>query len=170
MNYNIALLALIEIISAITIGIFILALTYKIVQWVGRKYYQIQEYNLAYSIFVSAIIISVGIMISGIVQPLISSFRLLNQSADSFMLTLQYLGIGAVYIAIAYSATVLIGLISTFLYSKLTPINEFEEIRKNNIGVALIISSILITLTLLTKSGVILLIEAIVPYPELPPV
>ena len=169
MNYNIALLALIEIISAITIGIFILALTYKIVQWVGRKYYQIQDYNLAYSIFVSAIIISVGIMISGIVQPLISSFRLLNQSSDSFVLTLKYLGIGAIYIAIAYTATVLIGLISTFLYAKLTPINEFEEIRKNNIGVALIISSILITLTLLTKNGVILMIEAIVPYPDLPP-
>ena len=64
----------------------------------------------------------------------------------------------------------MIGLISTFLYSKLTPIDEFEEIRKNNVGVSLIISSILITLTLLTKDGVILLIEAIIPYPELPPI
>lgn len=170
MNSNIALLALIEIISAVTIGIFILALTYKIVQWVGRKYYKIQDYNLSYSIFVSAIIISVGIMISGIVQPLISSFRLLNRQSDSFSLAFEYIGTGAIYIAIAYTATVLIGLISTFLYSKLTPIDEFEEIRKNNVGVSLIISSILITLTLLTKDGVMLLIEAIIPYPELPPI
>lgn len=170
MNSNIALLALIEIVSAITLGIFILALTYKLVQWVGRKYYKIQEYNLAYSIFVSAIIISVGIMLSGILQPMISSFRILNQSEESFKLAFDYFIIGGVYIAIAYSATVFIGLISTFLYSKLTPIDEFEEIRKNNIGVALMISSILITLTLLTKSGVILLIEAIVPYPVLPPI
>ena len=170
MNPNIALLAIIEIISAITIGIFILALTYKLVQWVGRKYYKIQDYNLSYSIFVSAIIISVGIMISGIIQPLISSFRLINQRADSFSLALEYFIMGGVYIAIAYTATVLIGLISTFLYSKLTPIDEFEEIRKNNVGVSLIISSILITLTLLTKDGVMLLIEAIIPYPELPPI
>lgn len=170
MNSNIAILGLIEIFSAITIGIFILALTYKIVQWVGRKYYRIQEFNLSYSIFMSAIIIAVGIMISGIVQPLISSFRLLNKQTDSFTLAFKYLGTGAIYIAIAYTATILIGLISTFLYSKLTPIDEFEEIRKNNVGVALIISSILITLTILTKSGVILLIEAIVPYPQLPPV
>lgn len=170
MNTNIAILALIEIVSAITIGIFILALTYKIVQWVGRKYYRIQDYNLAYSIFVSAIIIAVGIMISGIVQPLISSFRILNQSANTFMLAFKYVGIGAIYIAIAYTSTVFIALISTFLYSKVTPIDEFEEIRKNNVGVALIISSILITLTLLSKNGVVLLIEAIVPYPELPPI
>ena len=86
------------------------------------------------------------------------------------MLAFEYITIGAVYIAIAYTATILIGLISTFLYSKLTPISEFEEIRNNNVGVSLIISSILITLTLLTKNGVILLIESIVPYPELPPI
>ncbi|WP_370088232.1 DUF350 domain-containing protein [Ekhidna sp.] len=170
MNPNLAILALIEIISAITIGIFILALTYKIVQWVGRKYYRIKDYNLSYSIFVSAIILSVGIMISGIVQPLISSFRLLNKSSDSFILAFKYIGTGAIYIAIAYTATILIGLISTFLYSKLTPIDEFEEIRNNNVGVSLIISSILITLTLLAKNGVILMIESIIPYPELPPI
>ncbi|MFK7954026.1 MAG: DUF350 domain-containing protein [Ekhidna sp.] len=170
MNSNIAILGLIEIFSAITIGIFILALTFKVVQWVGKKYYKIEEFNLSYSIFTSAIIISVGIMISGVVQPLISSFRLLNKETDTFMLALKYLGTGAIYIAIAYTAAILIGLISTFLYSKLTPINEFEEIRNDNVGVALIISSILITLTLLTKNGVILLIEAIVPYPQLPPV
>ncbi|MEQ9402414.1 MAG: DUF350 domain-containing protein [Cyclobacteriaceae bacterium] len=170
MDYNIALLGLIEIVSAITIGIFILALTYKIVQWAGRRYYQIQSYNLAYSIFTSAIIISVGIMISGILEPLISSFRLLNKQSDSFMLAFKYIGTGAIYIGIAYGATIFIGLISTFLYSKLTPINEFEEIRENNVGVALIVSSILITLTLLTKPGVVLLIEAIIPYPQLPPI
>lgn len=170
MDANIAILGLIEIVSAITIGVFILALTYKIVQWVGRKYYRIQDYNLAYSIFTSAIILSVGIMISGIVEPLISSFRLLNRQSDSFILAFKYIGTGAIYIAIAYGATIVIGLLSTYLYSKLTPIDEFEEIRENNVGVALIISSILITLTLLTKSGVVLLIEAIIPYPQLPPV
>lgn len=170
MNPSIALLGLIQIISAITLGIFILALTYKIVQWVGRKYYKIEDYNMAYSIFVSAIIISVGIMLSGILQPMLSSYRILSQQNDSFQLALDYFMMGGMYIAIAYSATVLIGLISTFLYSKLTPISEFEEIRENNIGVALIISSILVTLTLLTKPGVIMLIEAIVPYPEMPPI
>ncbi|MEQ8473492.1 MAG: DUF350 domain-containing protein [Marinoscillum sp.] len=169
MNYNVALLGLIEIVSAITIGIFILALTFKIMKWVGVKYYDIHEYNLAYSIFNGAIVLSVGIMVSGIIQPLISSFRLLNKGEDSFLIAFKYFGMGAVYIAIAYSATIVIGLISTFLYSRLTPIDEFKEIRENNVGVALILSSILITLTIFTKDGVIMLIEALVPYPELPP-
>ncbi|WP_421872673.1 DUF350 domain-containing protein [Marinoscillum sp.] len=169
MNYNVAIIGLIEIFSALTIGIFILALTYKLLQWVGRRYYSIEEYNLAYSIFTGAIILSVGIMVEGIIDPLISAFRLMGNGESSLLFSLKYFGIGAIYIAIAYTAAVLIGLISTFLYSKITPIDEFEEIRNDNLGVAIIVSSIIITLTIFSKDGVKLLIEALVPYPELPP-
>lgn len=169
MNYNVVLISLIEIFSAISIGIFILSLTYKLVQWVGRRYYGIEEYNLAYSLFAAAIILSVGIMVEGIIDPLISSFRLMNTTDGSLLFSLKYFGIGALYIGIAYTVAVAIGLISTFLYAKLTPIDEFEEIKNNNVGVAVIISSIIITLTIFSKDGVKLLIEALVPYPELPP-
>jgi uncharacterized membrane protein YjfL (UPF0719 family) len=169
MNYNIAILGLIEIVSAVTIGIFILSITYKILQWVGRRYYKIAESNLAYSIFTASIMFSVGFMINEVIQPLISSFRLLNQDAASYVLAFRYIGQGAVYIAIAYCASIVIALLSTSLYARLTPIDEFEEIRKNNVGIAIIIGSIIITLTLLTKSGVGLLIESIIPYPQLPP-
>ncbi len=165
MNREIALLGIIQIFSAITIGIFLLALTFKIVQWVGKRYYGIERYNLAYSIFTSAIMISVGLMASSVLQPLVSSFRLLEKSNDNMELALRYFGTGAVYIAIAYSVTILIGLISTFLYSKLTVIDEFKEIKENNVGVALIIGAIIISLSLLSNSGVELLIESIIPYP-----
>lgn len=170
MNYNVALLGMVEVISAITIGIFMLALTYKIMTWVGKRYYDISTFNQAYSIFTAAIILAVGIMVGGVLEPLMSSFRLLNKGSESFWITLRYLSTGGLYIGIAYATTVVIGLISTFLYSKLTPIDEFDEIRKNNVGVALIISAILITLTLMTRDGVMTFIEALVPYPELPPV
>lgn len=166
MNRDIAILGLIEIFSAISIGIFILALTFKLVQWVGKKYYGVENFNLAYSIFTSAIIISVGIMVRSVLQPLVSSFRLLEKETSDFVLALRFIGTGSIYIAIAYAVAIFIGLLSTFLYSKLTVINEFEEIRDNNLGVALIIGSIIVTLSLLSQSGVELLIESIIPYPE----
>ncbi len=169
MNYNIALVGLVEIISAATIGIFILSVTYKLLQWIGRRYYKIESNNLAYSIFTASIMFSVGSMIAEVIQPLVSSFRLLNQDASSFQLAFKYIGQGAIYIAIAYCASIVMALVGTYLYAKLTPINEFEEIRKNNVGIAIIIGSIILTLTLLTKSGVGLLIESIIPYPQLPP-
>lgn len=166
MNRDIAILGLIEIFSAISIGIFILALTFKLVQWVGKKYYDVKDFNLAYSIFTAAIIISVGIMVSSVLQPLVSSFRLLDKQSSDFMLALRFIGTGSVYIAIAYGVAIFIGLLSTFLYSKLTVIDEFKEIRENNLGVAIIIGSIIVTLSLLSQSGVELLIESIIPYPE----
>jgi uncharacterized membrane protein YjfL (UPF0719 family) len=166
MNLEIALLGLIEIFSALTIGIFILALTFKIVQWVGKRFYKVDtHHNLAFSIFTASIMMSVGIMVSSVIQPLVSSFRVMKLEHDSFMLALKFFGTGAVYIAIAYSVSIVIGLISTYIYAKLTIIDEFEEMRKDNIGVALILGSIIITLSLLTKSGVELLIESIIPYP-----
>lgn len=166
MNLEIALLGLIEIFSALTIGIFILALTFKIVQWVGKRFYKVTTHsNLAFSIFTAAIMISVGLMVSSVIQPLVSSFRVMKLENDSFLLAIRFFGTGGVYIAIAYSVAIVIGLISTFIYSKLTVIDEFEEMRKDNIGVAIILGSIIITLSLLTRSGVELLIESIIPYP-----
>ncbi|MDH5610472.1 MAG: DUF350 domain-containing protein [Cyclobacteriaceae bacterium] len=169
MNYNLALLGLIEIVTAVTIGIFILALTFKILQFVGKKYYDIQQSNLAYSIYTASIMFSAGYMVSSVIQPLVSSFRLLDRQDDSYLLALKYLAQGGLFISIAYFAAILIGLISAFMYSRLTPIDEFKEIKENNVGIALVISSIIITLTLLTKSGVALLIESIIPYPQGPP-
>ena len=166
MNRDIAILGLIEIFSAISIGIFILALTYKIVQRVGKKFYGLEDYNLAYSIFTASIIIAVGIMVSSVLQPLVSSFRLLAEQSTDFVLFIRFIGTGGVYIGIAYAVAIMIGLLSTYLYSKLTVIDEFEEIKNNNIGVALIIGSIIITLALLSNSGVELLIESIIPYPQ----
>jgi len=112
---------------------------------------------------------SVGFMVSEVLQPLLSSFRLMSFDFSSYQLALKYIGLGALYIGIAFSASVIISLLSTYLYAQLTTIDEFEEIRANNVGVALVVSSIIITLTLLTKSGIGLILESIIPYPPLPP-
>ncbi len=168
MNFNTALLGLIEIISAISIGVFILLLTHKILKWIGRRYYDIQHKNLAYSIFMASMMFSVGFMVSGVIPPLISSFRLLSID-NTLLLTLTFIGRGALYVGIAFGSALLIGFLSTSLYTRMTPIDEFAEIKNNNVGVALIVASIIITLTLLSKDGVALILESITPYPDMPP-
>lgn len=170
MNNKIAILGIVEIISAISIGIFILSITYKLVTWFGKKYYDISEKTPAFSVFTASILFSVGYLVSGVIQPLISSFRLLNTQESAWLVAGKYLGMGAVYITIAFISALMIGLLSTYLYSRLTPIDEWKEIKENNWGVALIVSAIVITLTLMSKSGVILIIESLIPYPELPPI
>jgi uncharacterized membrane protein YjfL (UPF0719 family) len=167
MNSKTALLAVIEIISAISIGVFILALTYQTVKYIGRKKYDIQPGNLAYSIFTAAVLFAIGYMVSSVIQPLISLFRLLAANEnDSFKLGLSFIGNGAIYIAMAFVAGVLVCFLSVAIYTSITPLDEFAELRNNNVGVALIVGTITITLALLTKDGVALLIESMIPYPE----
>jgi uncharacterized membrane protein YjfL (UPF0719 family) len=166
MNSKTALLAVIEILSAISIGVFILALTYQVTKYIGRKKYDIQSGNLAYSIFTAAVLFSVGYMVSSVIQPLISLFRLLAANEnDSVKLGLSFIGNGAVFIAMAFVAGVVICFLSILIYTSITPLDEFAELRNNNIGVALIVGTITITLALLTRDGVGLLIESMIPYP-----
>lgn len=66
----------------------------------------------------------------------------------------------------AYLSGAVICLTGIVVYTYLTPINEFAELKNNNLAVALVVGSIIITLSLLTKDGVALLLESFIPYPE----
>ena len=170
MNYNIAILAIIEILSALSIGVIILYITYKILKYFGRKKLGIEHSNMAFSIFMASILFAVGLMVSSVIQPIISSFRILSNTSNSSMdLIITFLGYGALYVFIAFALAIVISLSGVVFYTTLTPIDEFQEIKNNNIGVAIVVGAIIVTLILMSKGGVNLLIESIIPYPELPP-
>lgn len=170
MNSNIFLLGIIQILSAVSMGLVILSTTYKILKWYGKKKFNIGHNNVAYSIFIASVLIGMGLMVSGTIAPIVSSFRLLSNSEESStQLILSFLFRGGLYIFIAYSSGLAISLMGIVIYSKLTPIDEFVEMKNNNIGVAIISGAIIITLILLTKDGVALVIESLIPYPALPP-
>ena len=59
--------------------------------------------------------------------------------------------------------------ISIRLFTYMTKnINEFEELKKNNIAVAILTAVIVISISLLVKESLYLLLETFVPYPEVP--
>ena len=47
-------------------------------------------------------------------------------------------------------------------------IDEFKEIKNNNIAIAIITATLIISISLLLKESVYLLLESFVPYPEIP--
>lgn len=171
MDINIALLGLIEILSSISIGALILAVTYYILKLYGKNKFGIDDHwNLAYSIIIISILFSVGYMLSGVIQPIIDSFRLLSKTdKNTFNLIISFIAYGSTYIFIASLFSAIINYVGIKIYDTLTPLDEFEEIKNNNVSVALIMGVIIVVLTMMSKSGVILLIESFVPYPELIP-
>ena len=170
MNDRIAVLSIIEILSALSCGIAILYISFRLLKYIGRKMLNIEELNLAYYLFISSITFSIGFIVSGVIQPILDSYRILsNSEITQLELTTSFLFYGGVYIAIAYLLSVLIVITGVVVYTYLTPMDELKEIKHNNIGVSLVLSVIIIVLTLMCKDGIILLIESLVPYPDLPP-
>jgi len=170
MDTKIGLLALIEIFSALTSGLFMLFITYRLFQRAGERFLGMKaETNVSYSIIMASVLFAMGYTMSTVIDPLISVFRLLLTPENApFETFLTFIVQGGLYIAIAFVSSALIIGTGLLMYTKLTPLNELKEIQNNNIGVALVLSSIIITLSLMSHSGIALLLESIVPYPEVP--
>ena len=170
MNEKLSLLALLEIGSALSMGVFILVFTFLFIQWIGKKWFDIKQKNEAFGIFMACILFSVGYTVSSVLSPLLSLFRILaNQSRETLPLLFSFLVTGALYIGISYALGLSICLLGIFIYTFLTPINEFKELKNNNMAVAFVVGSIIITLSLLSNHGITLLIESLIPYPEVFP-
>ncbi|MFK7755649.1 MAG: DUF350 domain-containing protein [Flavobacteriales bacterium] len=169
MNQNLALLSLIELISSLSCGVFILYVTFRILRTYGTKRLGIDQYNTAYLIFIASVLFAVGFTMSGIINPILSYFRIMSQqdmsSADLFV---SFILTGGAYILISYVMAMLIIFLGIGLYTVMTPLKEVQELKNNNIGVALVLAVIIIVLSMMCKDGIILFIESIVPYPELP--
>jgi uncharacterized membrane protein YjfL (UPF0719 family) len=166
MNIKLSLLAIVEILSGLSIGIVIMIITYQLLKLIGRRRYDIHQNNVAYSIFMASVLFSVGYMVSGVIQPLLSLFRIMaTDETTTSQLLFSFLAYGAIYIAASYTAGVIVSMVGITIYTSLTPIDEFAEVKNDNVGVALIVGTIIIVLTLLTRDGVNLLMESQVPYP-----
>ena len=47
-------------------------------------------------------------------------------------------------------------------------VEEFKEIKNNNVAVSLITAAIVITISLMVKPSLFLILESFVPYPDMP--
>ncbi len=170
MNENLAILSLIELLSALSCGITILYITYRLLRLYGEKKLGIDHYNTSYLIFIAAVLFAVGYILSGVINPILSYFRIASDTqASAGNLFLSFVLTGGIYIVIAYVLSILVIFSGIGLYTFMTPLKEVKQLKENNIGVAIVLSVVILILALMCKDAIILLIESIVPYPEFPP-
>ena len=170
MNEKVAILSLIELLSALSCGIVILFITYRLFRIYGSRRLGIKEDNNAYLILIASVLFSLGWILSGVINPILSYYRIAsNEHSSAINLFLSFILTGGVYILITYLLSLIIILTGISLYTYMTPLKESQALKENNIGVAIVLASIIIVLSLFCKDGIILFIESIVPYPEFPP-
>lgn len=160
--------ALTELFFSVILGITLLYLTYKSLHKFFQKKYKIKDYNLSFSIVISSILLSVAYLISDIKSPILNSIKMVSSQADyqgsiifdGFKYTFLFLFIVLVAISI-------IIFISIWLFTLMTKnIDEFKEIKKNNISIGLLLGVIIFSISIMVKESLYFLIETFVPYPE----
>ena len=165
-------IALIELVISLAIGILTVYLTKSVLmKFYLKKTNEKNPYqNLSFMIFLSGTIFSISYIVFGIMEPLSSTIKLLSTNNTSlFILWLgifKYLGM---FLVLGYGFGATIVYTAYHLFSKLTRnLDEYDEISKNNVGVALLIAVLTIVIALFTKDPFIIFVESFIPYPDVP--
>ncbi len=166
MNTKLFTLSLIEIILSILITVVIIYTTFKILKWLFFRDHDLRGDNLAFTIFTSGIILSVGIILSAIL-PSITNIIRLSTTQIEVVETSTIILYSGLYLLIGFVVAILINTSVFFLFSILTRgVDEFKEIKNNNISVSILVVTILISITIIIKDSIALLISSLVPYPQ----
>jgi|TARA_B110000008_G_scaffold279322_1_gene325940 uncharacterized membrane protein YjfL (UPF0719 family) len=170
MNTQTFTLSLIEISISILFGVIILYLCYRFLDKLLKEKLKIKNDNISYSIFVSSILFSVAYLIEGIKSPILNSLKLLIDNPEyEGIIILDGLKYSILFITIIVITILVVIFLSIFLFTIMTKdIDEFKEIKNNNIAIAIITATLIISISLLLKESVYLLLESFVPYPEIP--
>ena len=170
MNTQTFTLSLIEISISILFGVIILYLCYRFLDKLLKDKLKIKNDNISYSIFVSSILFSVAYLIEGIKSPILNSLKLLIDNPEyEGIIILDGLKYSILFITIIVITILVVIFLSIFLFTIMTKdIDEFKEIKNNNIAIAIITATLIISISLLLKESVYLLLESFVPYPEIP--
>jgi uncharacterized membrane protein YjfL (UPF0719 family) len=133
------------------------------------KLYKIEKNNNAFAIFQVGIIISGSFILSSIISPALNATRFLNPDNNyTLQSLLNTYGYITMFVFIGFFCAILVIASGLFVLFHLTDINEGEEIKNNNIAVALITAAIIVGLSIIVDEYVGILCEALIPYPQLP--
>ncbi len=166
MNTQLFTLSIIEITLSIITSIIIILITYKMLKWLFFRGHDLRGDNLAFTIFTSGIILSIGIVLSEILPSITNIIRLSTTQSETIDIIniIKYSGI---YLLIGFLISVILNTSVFIIFSVLTPgVHEFKEIKNNNVSVAILVVAILLSITIITKDSVALLISSLIPYPE----
>ena len=170
MNKNLFYYSIAEIGVSIIIGVLFLFTTYKLIDRLVKKEFNISIDNISYSIFSSSVLFSVAYLISGIKAPILNSLRMISENPEyKGSLVIDGLKYTVLFLVIIVIAIAFINFLSVKLFTIMTKnVNEFKEISKNNIAVSILTATIIISISLLVKESLYLLLESFVPYPDVP--
>jgi uncharacterized membrane protein YjfL (UPF0719 family) len=158
---------IIQVVIAFLAGLTCLFLLYRILNNIMKKRFEIQEANAAFAIFQLGILISGSLILSSVLNPAINAIQFLNQgkvfNVQAFTTSLIYV-VAFLVIGLIFTLAVIFSSMAVFF--QLTQINEWEQIKLNNIPTALISAGLILGMSLIMDDYIGHLCEALIPYPS----
>lgn len=150
------------------VGVLAVFLTFYLFRKVFTRRYDIGIDNVAFSILLGAIVISVSYLMSGLDKPIGSVLRILKNTVTEDQFIWAAIKYCVLFVFIGLLIALIINVVGLILFVKLTRgINEFKEISEDNIAVGIITGCIIISLTFFVRHGAIEIVESLIPYPEI---
>jgi uncharacterized membrane protein YjfL (UPF0719 family) len=152
---------------ALLIGISSLYIVYYIFNRYISRNMGIKDANTSFATLQVGVLLSTALMISSVVGPGLNAIRFVNQSEITYMNILYSAGFVSLFVIIGVLFTLLVIAGGIFIFFQLTHVNEWEEMKRNNVATALISAALILGLALIMKDHVAGICEAMIPYPEI---
>lgn len=167
MNSTLFTLAVIQIVISVFIAVSVLFISFKILRRIFFNNQIDQENHIAFTVFTSGLFISIGMILSEIIPSISNIIRLSLQDSTSINFT-NILIYSCVYLVVGFLFAVLINFSTFLLFTGMTKgLNEFKEIKNNNLAIAILVVSTIIAITLIIKDSISALIESLIPYSQI---
>lgn len=157
---------LVQVLVAFVAGLSALFILYRVVNGIMRRRFAIEEANHAFAIFQAGILISGSLILTSVMGSAINAIQFLSRGGpdmNDLLLSTAYV---LVFLLIGLAFTLLVIFAGVFAFFQLTSINEWEQIRNNNIPTAVISAALIIGLSLIMRDHIGHLCEGLIPYPE----
>lgn len=172
MNLLVLLSGISAVILSLALGVFVLFIGFRFFSKLSvgiDEEEELQKDNIAVALLSGSLIFSLGIMMKSSIYPLIQAFFNILFYAD---LGTGRILLGLGYILLQFVIVLFISMSSLWFgvkaFTWLTKdIDEFEEIRNNNIAVSILMAVIIITLALFLQEGIERLLQVMPISPGL---
>lgn len=130
---------------------------------------QLREKNTAVGIILGSVLLGEAIVVKQAIYPVMAVIQIFILGEERNLPNLlKMLGYSVGYVFLAGILALGCILFGFWLFNKLTPrIDHMDEVKKNNLAVALFMSLLIIAISLLISAGVSGLTRALIPFPEI---
>jgi putative membrane protein len=163
---------LIEFLVSIVISFFLIFGSYRLFLALTPKIdeeKQLKAGNTSVGLILGSTILGEAIVVKQAIYPVMAVIQIFvlgqDRNVGNF---LKMIGFSIGYVVLVGFLALASILFSFWLFNKMTPrINQYEEIKNNNIAVALFMAFFIVAICFLVSSGVSGLARALIPFPEI---